>query len=110
MSSQSRSKYAKTTTILSALLCFNHKPGYCSNTKEDFSLPYRPIVLASPEATGLLFTHLTSNNKDYPNALEESLFALKLSRMAQAHTPKSRQLFDISSDLVPKDLRRFRVR
>jgi hypothetical protein len=34
------------------------------------------------EVTRLLLVHLMSNNKDYLNALEESLFALELSLTA----------------------------
>jgi hypothetical protein len=60
------------------LLCLNYKTRYYSNIKGDFRLPYRPIILAISKATRLLLKHLILNNNNYLNALEESLFALKL--------------------------------
>jgi hypothetical protein len=100
------SKYAKTTTTFFALLCLNHKTRYRSNTKGDFRLPYRPIVLAISEATGLLLEHLTLNNNDYLNAPEESLFALKLCPTAlNLHALKSKQLSNISLTSIREDLR-----
>jgi hypothetical protein len=54
-------------------------------------LPYRPIVLAISEVTRLLLKHLTLNNNNYLNALEESLFALKLClTVLSVHALKSR--------------------
>jgi hypothetical protein len=100
------SKYAKTTTTFFALLCLNHKTRYRSNTKGDFRLPYRPIVLAISKATRLLLEHLTLNNNNYLNALEESLFALKLCLTAlNLYTLKSKQLSNISLTLICEDLR-----
>jgi hypothetical protein len=100
------SKYAKTTTIFFALLCLSHKTHYRSNTKGDFRLPYRPIVLAISEVTRLLLEHLTLNNNDYLNALEESLFALKLCLTALSlHVLKSKPLSNISLTLIREDLR-----
>jgi hypothetical protein len=95
-----------TTTIFFALLCLNHKARYCSNTKGDFRLPYRPIVLAIPEVIGLLLEHSTLNNNNYLNAPEESLFALKLYLTALSlHVLKSKQLSNISLTLIREDLR-----
>jgi hypothetical protein len=41
-------------------------------------LPYKPIILAISKVTRLLLKHLILNNNNYLNALEESLFTLKL--------------------------------
>jgi hypothetical protein len=69
-------------------------------------LPYRPIVLAISKVTRLLLKHLTLNNNDYLNALEESLFALKLYLTALSlHVLKSKLLSNISLTLICEDLR-----
>jgi hypothetical protein len=69
-------------------------------------LPYRPIILAISKVTRLLLEHLTSNNNDYLNALEESLFALKLCLTALSlHVLKSKLLSNISLTLIREDLR-----
>jgi hypothetical protein len=54
-------------------------------------LPYRPIILAISKATRLLLKHLTLNNNNYLNALEKSLFNLKLYLIAlNLHALKSK--------------------
>jgi hypothetical protein len=69
-------------------------------------LPYRPIILAISKVTRLLLKHLTSNNNNYLNALEESLFALKLYLTALSlHVLKSKLLSNISLTLICEDLR-----
>jgi hypothetical protein len=79
---------------------------YYSNIKRDFRLPYRPIILAISKATRLLLKHLTLNNNNYLNALEESLFALKLYLTAlNLHALKSKQLSNIFLTLICKALR-----
>jgi hypothetical protein len=84
----------------------NYKTRYRSNTKGDFRLPYRPIILAISKVTRLLLKHLTLNNNNYLNALEESLFALKLYLTALSlHVLKSKLLSNISLTLIREDLR-----
>jgi hypothetical protein len=69
-------------------------------------LPYRPIILAISEVTRLLLKHSTSNNNDYLNALEESLFALKLYLTALSlHVLKSKLLSNIFLTSIREDLR-----
>jgi hypothetical protein len=69
-------------------------------------LPYRLIVLAISKVTRLLLKHLTLNNNNYLNALEESLFTLKLCLTALSlHVLKSKQLSNISLTLICEDLR-----
>jgi hypothetical protein len=69
-------------------------------------LPYRPIILAISKVTRLLLKHLTLNNNNYLNALEESLFTLKLYLTALSlHVLKSKLLSNISLTLICEDLR-----
>jgi hypothetical protein len=69
-------------------------------------LPYRPIILAISKVTRLLLKHLTLNNNNYLNALEESLFALKLYLTALSlHVLKSKLLSNIFLTLICKNLR-----
>jgi hypothetical protein len=69
-------------------------------------MPYRPIVLAISKVTRLLLKHSTSNNNNYLNALEESLFALKLYLTALSlHVLKSKLLSNISLTSIREDLR-----
>jgi hypothetical protein len=69
-------------------------------------LPYRPIILAISKVTRLLLKHLTLNNNNYLNALEESLFALKLYLTALSlHVLKSKLLSNIFLTLIREDLR-----
>jgi hypothetical protein len=64
------------------------------------------IILAISKATRLLLKHLTLNNNNYLNALEEFLFALKLCLTAlNLHAIKSKQLSNISLTLIREDLR-----
>jgi hypothetical protein len=74
-------------------------------------LPYRPIILAISEVTRLLLKHSTLNNNNYLNALEKSLFALKLYLTALSlHVLKSKQLSNIFLTLILEDLRSSCVR
>jgi hypothetical protein len=69
-------------------------------------LPYRSIFLAISKVTRLLLKHLTLNNNNYLNALEESLFALKLYlTVLSLHVLKSKLLSNISLTLIREDLR-----
>jgi hypothetical protein len=69
-------------------------------------LPYRPIILAISKVTRLQLKHLTLNNNNYLNALEESLFKLKLCITALSlRVLKSKDLSNIPLTLICKDLR-----
>jgi hypothetical protein len=69
-------------------------------------LPYKPIILAISKATRLLLKHLTLNNNNYLNALEKSLFVLKLYLTAlNLHALKSKQLSNILLTLIREALR-----
>jgi hypothetical protein len=69
-------------------------------------LPYRPIILAISKVTRLLLKHLTLNNNNYLNALEESLFALKLYLIALSlYILKSKLLSNIFLTLICENLR-----
>jgi hypothetical protein len=82
------------------------KTRYYSNTKRDFRLLYRPIILAISKVTRLLLKHLTLNNNNYLNALEKSLFTLKLYLTAVSlFALKSKQLSNIFLTLIREDLR-----
>jgi hypothetical protein len=59
-------------------------------------LPYRPIILAISKVARLLLKYLALNNNNYLNALEESLFTLKLYLIALSlHVLKSKLLSNI---------------
>ena len=99
-------KSTKTTPTLFILLCLNHKTRYYPNTKRDFSLYSKPLILANSEATRLLLQPLTLNAGPLTNALEEYPLALLLPLITLSlRVPKSRRSSNISSTSIRADLR-----
>jgi hypothetical protein len=71
-------KHTKTNTTFFILLCLNYATRYYLNTKVDFSLLCKLLILANSKATKLLLLPLTLNARLLTNALEEYLSTLIL--------------------------------